>query len=321
MPSHHDAPGHARWIDVTRDLNPLADLLAIAFPDLDEEGHAALRQLRRIARSRRAQRMYARQEVPGAPLYGFVWEAEGRIVGNVSLVALPVRPKQYLIVNVATHPDYRRQGIARELMHRAIAHVQRKKAAAIWLQVDTYNRGAIALYENLGFQARDVVTQWQAQRRKTAAPPARTHDLKIRTGLVRRKEWPQQRAWLEAIYPPDRRWNAPCRPWNALAPTWQGWLQRLLRASAPCKQWVARRGEQLIGTALWLPRHGGATEALMLTAPPDLATDDVVALLAPVQARALRPLRAELPQGFLAEGLTAAGFLPKRHLLWMKKTL
>jgi len=320
MPPPRDN-GRARWIDVTRDLNPLADLLAIAFPDLDEEGHAALRQLRRIARSRRAQRMYARQEVPGAPLYGFVWEAEDRIVGNVSLVALPVRPKQYLIVNVATHPDYRRQGIARELMHRAIAHAQRKKAEAIWLQVDTYNRGAIALYENLGFQARDVVTQWQAQRGNPAALEAPASDLKIRPGLVRRKEWPQQRAWLEAIYPPDRRWNAPCRPWEVFAPTWQGWLQRLLRASAPRKQWVARRGEQLIGTALWLPRHGGATEALMLAAPPDLAADDVAALLAPVQARALRPLRAELPQGFLAEGLTAAGFLPKRHLLWMKKTL
>ena len=46
----------------------------MAFLDLDEEDHAVLRQLRRIARSRHTQHMYLRKEIPRAPLYGFVWE-------------------------------------------------------------------------------------------------------------------------------------------------------------------------------------------------------------------------------------------------------
>ncbi len=306
-----------RWIDLRRDLPGVADLLATAFAErLDEDGHAALRQLRRIARSRSAQRAYAAREVPGAPLYGFVWEADGRIVGNVSLIPLPAKPRQYLIANVAVHPAYRRQGIAAALMEATLHHARQRGARAVWLQVETWNKGAIALYHTLGFADRDVVTLWKAQPDARAIAPS-LPGVRVHARLARRSEWPQVEAWLDAAYPLERAWHRPLASWQGLAPGWRGLLWRLLHPLS-FRMWVATHPNRLLGAAAWLPIVGAPTDAFLLAAPPDLAPADVAALLIPLRRHAPRPLRGELPQGFLAEGLTAAGFEATRHLLWMK---
>jgi ribosomal protein S18 acetylase RimI-like enzyme len=41
----------------------------------------------------------------------------------------------YLIANIATHPDYRRKGIARALTERSMQHAHEKKVDNIWLHV------------------------------------------------------------------------------------------------------------------------------------------------------------------------------------------
>lgn len=53
------------------------------------------------------------------------------------------------IVEVAVHPDYRRQGIARELIESAIKDNSLKE---IYLEVRESNIPAIRLYESLGFE-------------------------------------------------------------------------------------------------------------------------------------------------------------------------
>ena len=56
------------------------------------------------------------------------------------------------MMNVAVHPDYRRQGIGRELV-LALAEALRKKGIrGLMLEVRQSNAPAIALYEQLGFQ-------------------------------------------------------------------------------------------------------------------------------------------------------------------------
>ncbi len=313
MPSQN----RPRWIDLSRDLPAVANLLATAFAErLDEDGHAALRQLRRIARSRSAQRAYAAREIPGAPLYGFVWEADGRIVGNVSLIPLEAKPKQYLIVNVAVHPAYRRRGIAAALMRATLQHARQRGAQAVWLQVETWNHGAIALYRALGFADCDTVTLWKAQPNAQPPPPP-PPGLRVPSRLPRRSEWPQVEAWLQATYPAERAWHRPLGSWQGLAPGWRGFVWRLVHPLS-FRAWVATRGTRPLGAAAWLPTVGSPTDAFLLAAPPDLTPAEVAALLAPLRRHAPRSLRGELPQGFLAEGLSAAGFEAKRHLLWMK---
>ena len=55
------------------------------------------------------------------------------------------------IMNVAVLPEYRRNGVADELMLRLISVAREKSCEAITLEVADGNLGAIALYEKHGF--------------------------------------------------------------------------------------------------------------------------------------------------------------------------
>ena len=65
---------------------------------------------------------------------GYVWEENGRIVGNATLLTTRI-PGRYLVVNVAVHPDYRRRGIAHDLMESLTSLVQSRGGHKILLQV------------------------------------------------------------------------------------------------------------------------------------------------------------------------------------------
>ena len=56
------------------------------------------------------------------------------------------------MMNVAVHPDYRRKGIARELVTGLVAALADKGVHSLALEVRVSNAPAIALYEQLGFQ-------------------------------------------------------------------------------------------------------------------------------------------------------------------------
>lgn len=56
------------------------------------------------------------------------------------------------IMNVAVHPDYRRQGIGRDLVLALVSALQENGIRFLMLEVRQSNAPAIALYEKLGFQ-------------------------------------------------------------------------------------------------------------------------------------------------------------------------
>ena len=55
------------------------------------------------------------------------------------------------IMNVAVHPDYRRQGIAEKLINTLVADLKKRGCHALLLEVRVSNTPAITLYEKLGF--------------------------------------------------------------------------------------------------------------------------------------------------------------------------
>lgn len=55
------------------------------------------------------------------------------------------------MMNVAVHPDYRRQGIARLLVTELVAALAKKGVSSLALEVRASNVPAISLYEQLGF--------------------------------------------------------------------------------------------------------------------------------------------------------------------------
>ena len=55
------------------------------------------------------------------------------------------------MMNVAVHPDYRRQGIGRELVTGLVSALKEKGVYSLALEVRASNAPAIALYEQMGF--------------------------------------------------------------------------------------------------------------------------------------------------------------------------
>jgi predicted N-acetyltransferase YhbS len=128
---------HLRPLNVLRDLSAVADLIEVCFsPTMDNDGQRYLSDMRRASRDDSFLRWASRMtETASLPLMGYVWEQDGRIIGNASLIPFRSKGKRvYLIANVATHPTYRRQGIGRALTERVMKQARDRRASAIWLR-------------------------------------------------------------------------------------------------------------------------------------------------------------------------------------------
>lgn len=64
------------------------------------------------------------------------------------------------LLNVAVHPDHRRQGIATRLVRSLVRESRRRKARRIFLEVRTSNTAARRLYGKLGFRVVAVRHQY-----------------------------------------------------------------------------------------------------------------------------------------------------------------
>ena len=79
------------------------------------------------------------------------------------------------MMNIAVHPDYRRRGIARELVTGLADALAEKGVKSLALEVRQSNAPAIALYEQLGFQQVGLRPNYYRNPRENA--------------LIMRKEW------------------------------------------------------------------------------------------------------------------------------------
>ena len=88
-------------------------------------------------------------EMAGNPVSrGWVAESGGRIA---AMLVLWLIVDEAHIATIATHPDFRRQGIGELLMKRALLSARTEGAARAFLEVRAGNVGALALYKKYGF--------------------------------------------------------------------------------------------------------------------------------------------------------------------------
>ena len=189
---------HIRPLNMFRDLSTVADLIELCFsPTMDNDGQRYLSDMRRASRDDTFLRWASRMtETTSLPLMGYVWEQDGRIIGNASLI--PFRDKGrriYLIANVAVHPDHRRRGIGRTLTERVMKQARVRKASALWLHVRDDNPGAIKLYQDLGFREIARRTTWQREARSI---PAQTRSRIFRSCRAIRASGPFSRIGFAA---------------------------------------------------------------------------------------------------------------------------
>ena len=134
-----------------RDLRPVIELLELGFgDDLEARDRRWLAELNVLAGAGPLLNWMAQLFPPArGALSGFVFYADGKLVGNASLMRSS--SDVWVVANVVTHPDYRRRGVAARLMDATLDSARARGARQIQLQVRSQNDAAQTLYRNLGF--------------------------------------------------------------------------------------------------------------------------------------------------------------------------
>lgn len=215
-----------RPIDMARDVPQIIDLLKLVFGEalelddqqlLGDEVGASLSSL-----------FYRLNPATARLANGFVWLADGRIVGNVTL--LPTKAwDRFLVANVAVHPNYRRRGIARAMMHAVTSAVKARGGRTILLQVVKDNDSAIDLYRSLGYVGLGHMSSWycSTSRLRRLDPPGSDPAIDIRPLPGRR--WREAYELDTTCVPPDLNWPEPLRP-DAYRQTWWQRLSDMLNS-------------------------------------------------------------------------------------------
>lgn len=310
-------PGLIRYFDITRDGEVVADLIEEAF-DLkrDSEGQLVLLQMRANARKFQ-QTPWLRQRLPSN---GFVWEVDGRVVGNITIIPQFYPRRLSLIVNVAVDPAFRGQGIGKALVARALSYCRQAGSGEVWLQVRRDNEVAVRMYQQLDFQKDHCLDVWKKPAGHSAGgvqPHHYPNLYEVRSREV--LDWRIQKEWLRLNYPPHLRWYtqldfADLAPWAWLNPF--RWLRLV-----GIEQRSLYRAEKLEAVLSW-QKTALRSDNLYIAAPHSAWEGEHVRLLLQrffQEDWTGKGLTAEYPADKAGEGFVANGFLLTRTLLWMRR--
>jgi ribosomal protein S18 acetylase RimI-like enzyme len=310
------ARGHLRRLDMRHDLVKVADLVDICFHDtLDPEGKQYLNDMRKAAHNASLIGFASSLiEETAMPPSGYVWEEDGQLVGNLSLIPIVVHRKRgYMIANVATHPDYRGRGIATALTETALKHAQEHAAATVWLQVRDDNPTAIHIYMTKGFKECMRRTSWYSGPNHLDQPTA----AGVKVVKRHASHWALQCEWLNCIYPTELTWHIPF-DWNLFRPDVWGKIYRAFSLEF-LRHWSVERDSTLKGVVSW--RHSnGFTDTIWLAIPEQIDEDATLALLLKARTviRKEQPLSLNFPSDVAVDVLRQAGFYTRQTLIWME---
>lgn len=155
-------------------MNAVADLLRTAFrEELGRRETAWLQDLELLGALKPIVWLLNQINVMlGRFFHGFVWVEEDHVVGNVTMTRLSSRI--WLISNMAVHPDYRRRGIARELLNASIDWFAARGVRWVVLEVRRDNEAAKSFYRSAGFATVEGTTSMERHgvgSVKRVAPP------------------------------------------------------------------------------------------------------------------------------------------------------
>ena len=88
--------------------------------------------------------------LPGGIGRGFIIVDDERMIA-VAYGGIITAADEGQILNIATHPDYRRRGYGRMVMDAIVGYANEKEISFITLEVRESNLAAIAMYEGMGF--------------------------------------------------------------------------------------------------------------------------------------------------------------------------
>ena len=83
----------------------------------------------------------------------WVAELDGKLVG---MIVAWLMVDEVHVATLATHPDFRRQGIAKKLLSHALRHLREEGAQSSFLEVRTSNFAAQEMYRKFGYEESGV---------------------------------------------------------------------------------------------------------------------------------------------------------------------
>lgn len=254
---------------------------------------------------------------------GYVWEADDRIVGNATVLTTETAGR-YLVVNVAVHPDYRRQGIARRLMELVADLVASRNGREILLQVVKENMAARNLYRSLAYTTIGSMTAWYTASSRlrfiTPANDSSGNGPHIRE--LRPQEWRAAYRLDRASLHPDLNWPEVMPP-NAFRTGFWRTLANFLNGRQ-IETWVTTNSSnELAGLGSIVGEWGRAHQAIIRVHPTwqgQLERPLLAKLIRRFHYLPHRNVRIDHPDGdeVMNELLREANFQPRRTLTHMR---
>ncbi len=324
-----------RPMDPLKDLRGVADLIEEAFSgELDNSGRNALRELRWLSRLRPLLWWMTYTDIDHTSfLSGFVWEENGKIVGNVTINRTSPSSRRWLITNVAVAEPYQGQGIARNLMDAALELVKEYNGASISLQVRENNAPARHLYQTMQFNEISGTTYLHLK----AIPDLNTiqNMPKLPTGVMLRQRNFSSRDARKAYdlasasmpLATQRLWPLHQNNFQLGSQAYISNFFRRLVGSTPPAYWIMEDGQRFVSLIDIQPGLLGQPHKIYLIVHPDWRG----ILERPLISRALVYLRPWPNNGIsirhpfdhkeAIEAYQDFGFTIKQTLLWMKLDL
>jgi ribosomal protein S18 acetylase RimI-like enzyme len=311
-----------------RDLPHVADLIELCFEStMDDDGQSYVQQMRKASRDSDFLAWAGRvMDSASMPLAGFVWEEDGKIVGNTSLVMQVHRGRKVaMIANVATHPNHRRRGIGRALTEGAMLAARRKGAKELWLQVRGDNATAIKIYTGLGFVERARRTTYHmrggldlaASGVEPVTEQAR-QGQGVSIGRPAGHQWLPQREWILRAHPEELSWYWHW-DWERLGPGLRNMLHRAFM-QYEMRQWAATLDGEPRAWLGWIPDYRSPHALWLAAEPPGGIAVTRLLEQARRELAHFHKLTIEHPAGELQPEIEAAGFAEFRTLMWMRAT-
>lgn len=324
-----------RPMEPLKDLRGVADLIEEAFAnDLDRSGQSALRELRWLS--------YLKpilwwMVVFGSDhddfLSGFVWEENGKIVGNITVNRAAPGSRRWLISNVAVAKNYRGRGIARRLMYAGLELVREYRGTSVSLQVRADNATARHLYESLNFKEISGSTYLRLKRVPKVdlqQLPSLPREITLRPRRLDSTDARQVYQLASAAVPPEVQKEWPLRQSRFRLDNQNQLFSNFfynLMGSGAAARWVLENGQSFVASINIQPGVFGKPHNIELIVHPSWRGY----LEKPLIGRALNYLyqwhnsgvavKHPTDHGEAIEAYNSFGFEEEQTLLWMKQEL
>ena len=117
--------------------------------DMNEKHIPELAQLEKICFSQPWSENSLSEELDNRTAHFLVAESDEKIAGYIGIFVVC---ESCYVSNVAVFPEYRRQGVAKQLIERACVVAEENGAESISLEVRPSNAAAVSLYGSVGFE-------------------------------------------------------------------------------------------------------------------------------------------------------------------------